>query len=215
MNDPYSQAREEMVREQLEARGVNDHRVLSAFLEVPRHEFVPAQVRQLSYRDCPQPIGFGQTISQPYMVASMTVAAHVRSGDKVLEVGTGSGYQAAILAALGAEVHTVERISDLSLRAQANAERAGYSNIHYHVGDGSLGLPAECPFASIIVTAGAPTLPEPLGEQLIEGGRLVVPIASSFAQVLCIYRRVGAELVKTVGSSCSFVPLIGKHGWAE
>lgn len=214
MKDAYSWAREEMVREQLESRGVCDRRVLSAFREVPRHEFVPEHVREVSYRDCPQPIGFGQTISQPYMVAAMTVAAHVCPGDKVLEVGTGSGYQAAILAALGAEVHTVERIPDLSLRAQVNAERAGYSDIHYHVGDGSLGLPDECPFASIIVTAGAPALPAPLGEQLVEGGRLVVPIASSFAQVLCIYRRKGAELEKTVGSSCSFVPLIGKHGWA-
>jgi protein-L-isoaspartate(D-aspartate) O-methyltransferase len=202
-----------MVKDQIEARGVCDQRVLSAFLTVPRHAFVPKEYQRDAYRDGPLPIGDGQTISQPYMVASMTEAARIRPGNRVLEIGTGSGYQTAILAELGAEVFTMERLEQLSSRAQAILESLGYSQIRYRVADGTLGWKSEAPFDVVVVTAGAPHLPEPLLDQLAEGGRLVIPIENGFSQVLNVVTKVEDELHKVRKERCTFVPLIGKHGW--
>jgi protein-L-isoaspartate(D-aspartate) O-methyltransferase len=202
-----------MVKDQIEARGVRDPQVLRAFLTVPRHSFVPKEYQNDAYRDGPLPIGDGQTISQPYMVASMTEAARIRLGYRVLEIGTGSGYQAAILAELGATVFTVERLEQLSSRARAILDSLGYAQIHYLVADGTLGWKSEAPFDAVVVTAGAPHLPEPLLEQLAEGGRLVIPIEDGFSQVLHIVTKVEGEFHKTRKERCTFVPLIGKHGW--
>ncbi len=184
----WTAARTRMVETQLKPRGIRCQRVLDAFLKVPRHKFVPEKLQQDAYRDCPLPIGEGQTISQPYMVASMTEALEVEPGHRVLEIGTGSGYQAAILAELGAEVYTVERIPSLAEQAERRLAELGY-RVHLRVGDGTLGWPEEAPFDRIIVTAGAPSLPPPLADQLAEGGRLAIPIDEGFSQVLCIYRR--------------------------
>lgn len=202
-----------MVEDQIEARGICDQRVLKAFLKVPRHEFVPPEYRRDAYRDGPLPIGKGQTISQPYMVASMTEAARIEPGNRVLEIGTGSGYQAAILAELGALVFTVERFRQLSNRAQEVLRSLGYTQIDFRVGDGTLGWQAEAPFDAIIVTAGAPHLPEPLLEQLVEGGRLVIPIEDGFSQVLHVVTKAEGEVRRERKERCTFVPLIGKHGW--
>ncbi|UCF38993.1 MAG: protein-L-isoaspartate(D-aspartate) O-methyltransferase [Acidobacteriota bacterium] len=213
MFSAFKVEREKMVRSQIEARGISDPRVLSAFSNVPRHHFVPEQSRSDAYRDCPLSIGYGQTISQPYMVASMTLAARIHPGDKVLEIGTGSGYQAAILAYLGASVFTVERQPDLSRSARETLSSLGYDAIQFKVGDGTLGWPEESPFDAIIVTAGAPALPEPLRHQLKEGGRLVVPIEEGYCQILSIFTRIGDELKCSRGDRCTFVPLIGAFGW--
>lgn len=213
MEDSLQQVRARMVEDQIEARGICDQRVLKAFLKVPRHEFVPPEYRRDAYRDGPLPIGKGQTISQPYMVASMTEAARIEPGNRVLEIGTGSGYQAAILAELGALVFTVERFRQLSNRAQEVLRSLGYTQIDFRVGDGTLGWQAEAPFDAIIVTAGAPHLPEPLLEQLVEGGRLVIPIEDGFSQVLHVVTKAEGEVRRERKERCTFVPLIGKHGW--
>ncbi|HUV14585.1 MAG TPA: protein-L-isoaspartate(D-aspartate) O-methyltransferase [Acidobacteriota bacterium] len=213
MQDPLEPDRARMVEEQIKARGVSDQSVLRALLTVPRHEFVPEENQHEAYRDGPLPIGNGQTISQPYMVASMTEAARVEPGSRILEIGTGSGYQAAILAELGASVFTVERLELLSKRAQGILVSLGYTEIRFLVADGTLGWQSEAPFDAVVVTAGAPQLPEPLLEQLADGGRLVIPIEDGFSQVLYVVTKTGGETRRERKERCTFVPLIGKYGW--
>lgn len=201
-----------MVETQLRPRGIRQPQVIEAFLSVPRHEFVTDKLRSDAYRDCPLPIGQGQTISQPYMVATMTEALDVSPNLKVLEIGTGSGYQAAILIHLGARVYSVERLPSISKAAAERLDRLGYP-VRLRVGDGTLGWPEEAPFDRIIVTAGAPVLPPPLIEQLSAEGRIVIPIEDGLAQVLRVYRRGPSGLLEERREHCTFVPLIGVHGW--
>jgi protein-L-isoaspartate(D-aspartate) O-methyltransferase len=210
--DPERQA---MVKEQLERRGVVDQRVLGAMAKVPRELFVAEADRALAYEDVPLRIGHGQTISQPYMVAIICQTAAVREGDRVLDVGAGSGYQAAVLAELGADVHTVERIPELAARARENLDRAGYERVSVHVGDGSLGLPELAPFDAIVVAAAAPSPPPALYEQLAVRGRLVVPVGGPRAQrlELIVKSPEGPALVHSV--PCRFVPLLGAEGYLE
>ena len=202
-----------MVAGQLEARGIVDQRVLDAMATVPRETFVFDQDRRRAYLDMPLRIGFGQTISQPYMVAIICQTADVRQGDRVLDIGTGSGYQAAVLAELGAEVHTIERIPELAERAKANLEAAGYGSVEVHVGDGSLGLPEHAPYNAIVVAAAAPEIPASLYEQLVAGGRLVVPVGGPEGQRLEVIVRSpeGPAVMKSV--PCRFVPLLGAEGF--
>lgn len=200
-----------MVDGQLRRRGISDERVLEAFLRVPRHRFVASDHQHEAYRDSPLPIGLNQTISQPYMVAIMTEKAELLPSDRVLEIGTGSGYQAAILALLCREVYTVERHSALSLRAQTVLGELGYSNIFFKVDDGSLGWPEHAPFDAIVVTAGAPTLPRALVAQLAPSGRLVIPIDEGISQVLYVIRKTADGIVKERWERCSFVPLVSRR----
>jgi protein-L-isoaspartate(D-aspartate) O-methyltransferase len=213
MQRSFENERKAMVENQIQHRGIEDPRVLEAFSAVPRHEFVPENLAGDAYRDCPLPIGEGQTISQPYMVASMTAAATIGQDDRVLEIGTGSGYQAAILAKLAAEVYSVERKESLSLAAQLVLDRLGYDNVQLKVADGTLGWQSESPFSAIVVTAGAPRIPAPLVEQLAVGGRLVIPIEEGFSQVLYIIEKTRSGVDKRRGERCTFVPLVGEHGW--
>ncbi len=214
MGIEFEAARIRMVELQLKRRGISDPRVLQAFLAVPRHEFVPERHRGQAYRDTPLPIGEGQTISQPYMVASMTQAAGIEPGHRVLEIGTGSGYQAAILAEMGASVFSVDRIASLAETARRVLDRLGYP-VSIRVGDGTLGWPEEAPFDRILVTAGAPRLPEPLPKQLLEGGRLIIPLEDGYSQVLQIVSRTPDGFEQKRGERCTFVPLIGRHGWRQ
>jgi protein-L-isoaspartate(D-aspartate) O-methyltransferase len=209
----YNGLRDIMVRRQIGARGVEDERVLEAMLKVPRHLFVPNNLRERAYDDSPLPIGDGQTISQPYMVAWMTELLALKESDRVLEVGTGSGYQAAILCELAKEVFSVEKYSSLASQAEERLRTLGYRNIKVRVGDGTLGWPEEAPFDGIIVTAGSPSVPQPLLEQLADGGRLVIPVGSSGMQMLNLIRRKGNEYLTSEEGTCVFVPLVGKHGW--
>ena len=202
-----------MVDEQLAGRGITDGRVLEAMGRVPRELFVTDRDRRKAYRDMPLRIGFGQTISQPYMVAVICQAAEVREGDRVLDIGTGSGYQAAVLAELGAQVYTVERIPDLAARARERLAEAGYESVAVHVGDGSLGLPEHGPYDAIVVAAAAPSMPESLYEELRERGRLVVPVGGHEGQRLEVIVRSpeGPAVARSV--PCRFVPLVGAEGF--
>jgi len=202
-----------MVDTQLRARDVVDERVLAAMERVPRELFVPAEERHRAYDDAALPIGFGQTISQPYMVARICEALALTGDEKVLDVGTGSGYQAAVLAELAAEVHTIERIAELAEQARANLAAAGYSEVHVHVGDGTLGLPEHAPFSAIAVAAAAPELPQRLYDQLEPRGRLVVPVGGRWGQRLEVVVRSpeGPAVVRSV--PCRFVPLLGEEGF--
>jgi protein-L-isoaspartate(D-aspartate) O-methyltransferase len=200
-----------MVRFQIEARGVRDPRVLEAMRRVPRDRFVPAARCADAWADRPVPIGRGQTISQPFMVALMSEALGLRGAERVLEVGTGSGYQAAVLAELAAEVYSVERIADLAAAAAGTLKELGCSNVTVVVGDGCRGLPEHAPFDAILVAAAAPSVPEALRDQLADGGILVVPIGESAAvQVLTMVRRTGTRFTLEEGTGCRFVPLIGE-----
>lgn len=210
--DGWNDARHRMVDEQIRARGIHHAGVLRAMGEVPRHEFVPVESRSAAYEDRPLPIGYGQTISQPYMVAVMTAALEPQPGDRVLEVGTGSGYQAAVLARLVATVYTVEWVPELAERARATLARLAIDNVEVVAGNGSLGVPGR-QFDGIIVTAGAPELPPPLLEQLAEGGRLVMPCGTRDYQVLTIVRRQHNEFREEQREGCVFVPLQGASGW--
>jgi protein-L-isoaspartate(D-aspartate) O-methyltransferase len=207
--------RRQMVDGQIQARGVEDRLVLDAMRKVPRHVFVPESLMDSAYADRPLPIGEGQTISQPYMVALMSEALRLEGHEKVLEVGTGSGYQAAILAEIADHVVTLERHSELAAGAAERLRRLGYINIEVVVGDGSKGYPARAPFDGIIVTAGAPDIPSALVDQLADKGRLVIPVGNSFHQTLMRVTRRGddREIEKLEG--CVFVPLIGEYGWKE
>ena len=206
-----------MVEEQLEQRGINDPRVLEACRSVPRHQFVRAGECKFAYDDRPLPIGCGQTISQPYMVALMTQCLRIKGGEKVLEVGTGSGYQTAILAELCGHVYTMERVGELSRRAQASLGELGYVNIDYHVGDGTLGWPrpGDGPFDGILVAAAAPHVPASLAGQLAEGGRIVIPVGSVSSQVLQVVCKQEGKLNVVENCLCTFVKLIGEDGWHE
>ncbi len=211
----FASLRDLMIREQLEERGISDPDVLAAMREVPREKFVPADLRGYAYEDGPLPIGEGQTISQPYMVAYMTEALELSQGDQVLEIGTGSGYAAAVLSRIVAEVHTVERIAGLAAAAQERLDRLGYLNIRIHVGDGSLGWPEQAPYDAIVVTAGAPDVPQSLMEQLAVGGRLVIPVGHNLTfQTLVRVRRAGKDDYRRESlMAVMFVPLIGAAGW--
>jgi protein-L-isoaspartate(D-aspartate) O-methyltransferase len=211
--DRYQNERDWMVKNTIAARGVRDPRVMSAISELPRHLFIPEGDREDAYADHPLPVGCGQTISQPYIVALMTELLHLSGDEKVLEVGTGSGYQAALLGMLAKDVHTIEQHAELSGRAKKVIKVLKLGNIHFHTGDGSLGLPAEAPFDGIIVTAGAPLIPQPLLDQLADGGRLVIPVGSRFSQDLQLWWRDGKEFNSESICPVVFVPLRGQHGW--
>jgi protein-L-isoaspartate(D-aspartate) O-methyltransferase len=206
-------ARERMVATQIAARGIHDERVLQALRDVPRHMFVPDTLRDDAYQDRPLPIGEGQTISQPYIVASMTASLAPGPGDRVLEVGTGSGYQAAILARLAGSVITIERHEVLAGRAMEVFALLGILNIKVVTGDGTEGYPADAPYDRILVTAGAPAVPETLKSQLADGGRLVIPVGPFGFQHLLIVDRHGEAFPEREGEGCVFVPLVGRHGW--
>ena len=209
----FESLRRRMVEEQLAGQGIRDERVLAAFRQIPRHLFVPEEKREQAYENHPVAIGQGQTISQPYMVACMTEALALRGGEKVLEVGSGSGYQTAVLKALNADVYTVERLPELSERARENVERAGFGGVHYRVGDGSRGWSEEAPFDRVIVTAGAPTMPVSLVEQLKDGGSMVIPVGGEETQDLLLVRRGEGRVTRERICSCIFVKLLGDEGW--
>jgi len=211
----YGIARERMVTEQLMARGIKDPRVLAAMRKVPRHLFVEEALAARAYGDYPLPIGEKQTISQPYMVALMTEALALQPKDRVLEIGTGSGYQTAILAELCSKVFSIERIKILAERAERILSELGYSNYLIRVGDGSNGWKEEAPFEGIMVTAGAPRVPKALLDQLSEGGRLVIPIGDEFSQSLTKIVREGGEYRYSNLTGCIFVKLIGDQGWKD
>ncbi len=210
--DPYSDARRLMVEQQLTARGIRDERVLAAMERVPRHEFVPAYNAAEAYEDHPIVIGESQTISQPFMVGSMLEHAAIKPADMVLEVGTGSGYQTALLAELAAEVFSVEWFAALAESAQRILAHLNYANVVISTGDGSLGLASAAPFDVIIVAAAAPAAPPPLVEQLREGGRLVVPVGGVYEQELYVVRKVNGAAYPQRLYGCKFVPLVGAHG---
>jgi protein-L-isoaspartate(D-aspartate) O-methyltransferase len=208
----YASLRQRMVDEQIAVRDINNQAVLDAMRSVPRHEFVPEEVRELAYADHPLPIGYGQTISQPYIVALMTQSLEPFPGQKVLEIGTGSGYQAAILAQLGLEVYTVEIIPELAERAARTLEANGFSKVHKLNADGYFGWEEFAPFDAILVTAAPDHLPQPLVGQLDEGGRLVIPIGPvGFVQTLWLFEKIEGELEATNLGGVTFVPLTGEH----
>lgn len=209
----FEAKRKRMVQTQLIARGIKDERVLAVFLSLPRHEFVSEELIDSAYDDCPLPIGSGQTISQPYMVALMTEMLGLKGDETVLELGTGSGYQAAVLACLAKQVHTIERIERLSVQAQDKFNNLGIRNIQFHIGDGTLGLEQFKPYDAIIATAAAPQLPLPLIEQLSDNGRLVIPLGDRSLQTLTMFVKHNNKIIKTEKCGCVFVPLIGQKGW--
>jgi protein-L-isoaspartate(D-aspartate) O-methyltransferase len=215
MDKPASAAEERlrMVYKQLRARGLHDERVLAVMAKVPREEFAHAESLAHAYGDHPLPIDAGQTVSQPYIVASMVEALEIQPDDRVLEVGTGTGYEAAVLAELAGEVWTMERIPELAHQAQQILTRLGYRNVHVVEGDGSLGLPEHAPFNKILVAAAAPAAPQPLVNQLANGGRLVLPVGGRLDQQIQLIRKVNGELLTTPRELCRFVPLVGQEGW--
>jgi protein-L-isoaspartate(D-aspartate) O-methyltransferase len=201
------------VEKQIRRRHITDSRVLECLARVPRHEFVPAEFRARAYEDAPLPIGEGQTISQPYIVAAMTAALRLQGNERVLEIGTGFGYQAAVLACLAREVFTLEFRAGLATEAAERLARLGYANAHVHCGDGTLGLPEFAPYGAILVAAAAPSAPAPLLAQLAEGGRMVVPVGDVENQDLQLIERSHETLHTTMLEPCRFVPLLGAHGW--
>jgi protein-L-isoaspartate(D-aspartate) O-methyltransferase len=207
--------REDMVMHQLITRGIQDQRVLQAMREIPRHLFVPPEHRAMAYDDMPLPIGCDQTISQPFMVALMTAALRLRGHERVLEIGTGSGYQAAILARLCRVVFSLERLPDLATQARAILASLDLKNVHIFVGDGTLGLPEHAPYEAIVVTAGAPHLPQSLVDQLSLNGRLVIPVGDRLEQVLTRVTKTSTGLQTEHLGGCRFVPLIGQRGWTR
>jgi protein-L-isoaspartate(D-aspartate) O-methyltransferase len=211
----FTRARERMVHQQLELRDIRDERVLDAMRKIPRHEFVPKDSRQQAYADAPLPIGDLQTISQPYIVALMTQLLELEPTDTVLEIGTGSGYQAAILCELAQHVYSLERLETLARRAQEVLGRLGYDNVVVLQRDGSLGLPEHAPYDSIIVTAAAPKAPQALKDQLADGGRLVVPVGGREGQMLQRWTRQGLRVDVEDMVPVAFVPLVGNQGWEE
>jgi protein-L-isoaspartate(D-aspartate) O-methyltransferase len=211
----FAAERQVMVSAQLRARGISDERVLEAMARVPRHEFVAEEYREQAYEDHPVPIGEGQTLSQPYIVAIMLEALALQSSDKVLEVGTGSGYQTALLAELAREVYSIERHAALAQSAENVLHQLGYRDVKVMVGDGSQGWADESPFDAIIVSAAAPRIPPALFEQLREAGRMIVPVGPAHAQELQLVRKVDGRAVVTSLEGCRFVPLIGGQGYPD
>ena len=211
----YTAERRVMIRTQLQRRGITDRRVLQAMRAVPRHVFVPPEWRHEAYSDRPLPIADDQTISQPYMVAIMTQSLVLQGHEHVLEVGTGSGYQAAVLSRLAAQVYTIEYFPALAERARVILQHLGYANVQVRTGDGGLGLPAYAPYHGILVAAAAPHVPQPLLTQLAEGGRLVIPVGSVTSQELLIITRHGDDYAQERSVPCRFVPLLGQEGWAD
>jgi len=211
----YERQREEMVRHQIESRGIKDPVVLTAFRRVPRHLFVSEALRDQAYGDYPLPIGERQTISQPYIVAEMTQALELHKDERVLEIGTGSGYQAAILAEIVYRVYTIERIRSLYIQARKLLDNLHYHNIVMRCSDGTAGWKDESPFNAIIVTAGAPDFPEKLLDQLAEGGRMVVPVGNQHSQDLIKVVKDEKGIHKSNLGGCRFVKLIGEQGWKE
>ncbi len=216
MKDP-TKLRERMVARQIAARGVRSERVLAAMRAVPRERFVPRRQEALAYEDSPLPIGDGQTISQPYIVAYMAEGLDLKGGEKVLEIGTGSGYAAAVLAEMGCEVYTIERLDSLATTAAAVLQELGYTKVHVRHGDGTLGWPEEAPFDGIVVAAAAPDVPEPLKVQLKIGGHLVLPVGRGvgFQMLERITRISETEFVTEDLTAVRFVPLIGEQGWGS
>jgi protein-L-isoaspartate(D-aspartate) O-methyltransferase len=212
-NDEFAAERHAMVDAQLRRRGITDTAVLQAMECVPRHCFVPADCRERAYHDEPLPIGHGQTISQPYIVAAMTAALQLSGQERVLEIGTGCGYQAAVLSALAQDVFTVESVPELAREAGERLARLGYTNVRVHAGDGTLGLPAHAQFAAILVAAAAPEIPQPLLEQLADGGRMIIPVGGAEQQELQIVTRRGDAFPTRALDHCRFVPLLGEFGW--
>lgn len=210
----FTLARRQMV-EDLKSHGFEDPHLLRIMESVPRHCFVPGSLQARAYEDGPLAIGLGQTISQPYMVAIMTRNLELGAGDKVLEIGTGSGYQTAILAETGAAVYTIERLEPLLSEAQTRLRELGYDTIRYRVGDGTEGWAEEAPFDAILATAGAPRIPDSWKAQLAEGGRLVAPVGQRFSQTLIRYLKRKGKLEESEICGCVFVPLLGEYGWQE
>lgn len=214
--DKYARERERMVREQLLGRDITDQRVLQAMREVPRHEFVPRRQRRRAYDDGPVRLEHDQTISQPYIVALMSQMLELQGGETVLEIGTGSGYQAAVLSLLAAVVHTIERIPELAQAARKRLEALGFENVRVYEQDGSNGLPEHAPYQGIVVAAAAPRAPEPLKEQLAVGGRLVVPVGGHEGQILELWQRSeSGDFNRRRVAPVAFVPLLGEHGWGS
>jgi protein-L-isoaspartate(D-aspartate) O-methyltransferase len=213
MNDKFELLRERMVTSQIERRGVTNQAVLKAMRSVPRHLFVDPLHQAQAYSDYPLPIGYDQTISQPYIVALMTALLNLKGDEKVLEVGTGSGYQAAVLSMLCDRVHTIELIPQLADHARELLEKLGYHNVVVHHSDGSLGWEAEAPYDAIMVTASAPNTPAPLLEQLAPGSRLVIPVGSRGSQWLELWQQEGSTWQPEQILPVAFVPLRGRHGW--
>ena len=211
----FATARNRMVENQLIGRGIKDTRVLDTMRKVPRHRFVEEALVSQAYNDHPLPIGEKQTISQPYMVALMTEALELQGNEKVLEIGTGSGYQTAILAELADKIYSIERIRSLSIKARRVLDDLGYFNVVLRVSDGTIGLKEEAPFEAIIVTAGSPDVPQPLVDQLAMGGKLVVPVGDRYTQSLMKVVRVKEGISKTDLGGCRFVNLLGRYGWKE
>jgi protein-L-isoaspartate(D-aspartate) O-methyltransferase len=210
---PFEKERTEMIDWQLRRRGIRDERVLEAMFQVPRHEFVPRVSVYAAYEDRPLPIGDAETISQPYIVAAMTQALRVRPGEKVLEVGTGSGYQAAILAYLGASVYSIERNGRLADEACERLARLGFTGVEVICGDGSEGYPQAAPYQGIVVTAAAPRVPQTLLDQLADEGRMIIPVGNLHHQDLLLLTKHADQITTRALDPCQFVPLIGKAGW--
>jgi protein-L-isoaspartate(D-aspartate) O-methyltransferase len=211
----YKSDRQRMVDEQLRRRDIKDKRVLDAMRKVPRHLFVPYEHRHLAYSDCPLPIGQNQTISQPYIVALMTQMLALEGHEIVLEIGTGSGYQAAVLSLVAKEVHSIERHENLAKRALESIIELDIKNITIHVGDGTRGWPENAPYDGILATAAAPEVPKPLLEQLADGGRLVIPVGGRIGQYLEIWHREGKNYRHEQTVAVAFVPLLGEYGWSD
>ena len=213
--DSLARDRLRMVSEQLVTRGIRDERLLAAMREIPRHRFVPPSLVHQAYADAPLPIGEGQTISQPFIVAEMTQLLELSGTEKVLEIGTGSGYQTAVLCRLSLEVVTIERVTVLSDGARKVLGELGITNVVFRVGDGTLGSPVDAPFDRVIVTAASPDVPAPLFEQLVEGGVMVIPIGGRWEQELCVVRKESGRLRKAMVGGCRFVPLLGRWGFGD
>ncbi len=211
-SDKYEKVRQRMVRDQVVARGIKNQKVIQAMLNVPRHLFVPTNYERMAYEDRPLPIGAGQTISQPYIVALMTETLELNKNMKVLEIGTGSGYQSAILAEIVNEVYTIEIIESLGKKAKKLLSGLGYDNVHVKIGDGYKGWPAKAPFDAIIVTCAPTDIPQPLKKQLKEGGRMIIPVGGSIVQELALLEKKAGTLKKKVVAPVRFVPMVRKDG---
>jgi protein-L-isoaspartate(D-aspartate) O-methyltransferase len=215
LSERFESMRRAMVASQLRARGIRDERVLSTMEKVPRHIFVASPLQKAAYDDNPVPLGEGQTISQPFIVGYMLEALQVQPEDRVLEVGTGTGYQAALLGELAREVYTIERVPALHVTARDNLEQLGYSNVETVLSDGTRGLPERAPFDRIIVAAAAPDIPGPLFEQLAEGGRMVIPVGTAETQDLLLVRKHNGLAITQRLEGCRFVPLVGEQGFRQ